>query len=86
VYRCNSENYVLMTPLQNWDSAVGIATGYGLDGRGVGIRVLLGARIFSYTRRPDQLWGPPSLLSLGVKREGRKADHLPPTSANVKNT
>jgi hypothetical protein len=29
------------------DSAVGIATGYGLDGRGVGVRVPVGSRIFS---------------------------------------
>jgi hypothetical protein len=26
----------------SWDSAVGIATGYGLDGRGVGVRVPVG--------------------------------------------
>jgi hypothetical protein len=28
------------------DSAAGIATGYGLDDRGVGVRVLVGSRIF----------------------------------------
>jgi hypothetical protein len=44
------------------DSAVGIATGYGLGDRGVGIRVKVGLRIFSSLRRPDRLWGPPSLL------------------------
>jgi hypothetical protein len=75
------------------DSAVGIATGYGLDGRGVGIRVPVGARIFSSPRRPDGFWGPPSLLSngyrelsVGVKRPGREADHSPLTTADVKNT
>jgi hypothetical protein len=44
-------------------SSVGIATGYGLDVRGVGVRVTVGARMLSSPRRPDRLWGPPSLLS-----------------------
>jgi hypothetical protein len=43
-------------------SVVGIATGYGLDDRGVGVRVPVGSRIFSSSRRPDRLWGPHSLL------------------------
>jgi hypothetical protein len=46
-------------------SSVGIATSYGLDDRGVGVRVLVGSRIFSSPRRTDRLWGPPSLLSNG---------------------
>jgi hypothetical protein len=29
----------------SWGSAVGIATGYGLDDRGVGVRVPVGSRI-----------------------------------------
>jgi hypothetical protein len=41
----------------------GIATGYGLDDRGVGVGVPVGSRILSSPRRPDRLWGPPSLLS-----------------------
>jgi hypothetical protein len=32
------------------DSAGGIATGYGLDDRRVGVQVLVGARLFSSTR------------------------------------
>jgi hypothetical protein len=47
------------------DSSVGIATTYGLDDRGVGFRVPVGSRIFSSPRRPDRLWGPPSLLFNG---------------------
>jgi hypothetical protein len=59
------------------DSVVGTATGYGVDDRGVGVRVPVGSRIFS-PHRPDRLWAPPSLLSNGypgVKRQGREADH-----------
>jgi hypothetical protein len=76
------------------DSAVGIATGYGSESRGVGVRVPVEARFLSSPRRPDRLWGLPSLLSngyrglfpQGVKRPGREADQSPPTSAEVKNT
>jgi hypothetical protein len=45
------------------DSVVGIATGYGLDDRGVGVRVPVGSRIFSSRVCSDRLWGPPNLLS-----------------------
>jgi hypothetical protein len=62
---------------------VEIATGNGLDCRGVGVRVPLGLRFFSFPRRPDRLWGPPSFLSMGycaaiymgVKRLWRETDH-----------
>ena len=49
------------------DSVVGIATGYGMDDRGVGVRVPVESRIFSSPRRPDRLWGPPNLLSNGYR-------------------
>jgi hypothetical protein len=71
--------------------AVGIATGYGLDDGGIGVRIPVGSRIFSSPLCPDLLWGPPSLLSNGyrefssrIKRQGREADHSFPTSAEVK--
>jgi hypothetical protein len=74
------------------DSAVGIATGYGLENQGVGVQVLVGERIFTPPRRPDRLWSPPSLLSKGyrgarspeVKRPGREADHSPPINTEAK--
>jgi hypothetical protein len=37
------------------DSVVGIATGYGLDDRGVGVRVPVGSRILSFPCHPDRL-------------------------------
>jgi hypothetical protein len=81
--------FIFIGPIRR-DSVVGIATSYGLDDREVGVRVP-GSRIFSSPRRPDRLWGPPSLLSNwyrrltpGVKWQGREADHSPPTSEEVK--
>jgi hypothetical protein len=47
------------------DSVVGIATSYGLDDRGVWVRVPVGSGIFCSPDRPDQLWGPSNLLSDG---------------------
>jgi hypothetical protein len=72
-------------------SVVGIVIAYGLDDRGVGVRVLVKSRIFSSHRLRPAL-GPtqarvqwvPGALSLGVKRPGREVDYSPPTSAEVK--
>jgi hypothetical protein len=74
------------------DNAVGIATAYGLGDQGVRVWVLVAARIFFASSRP--VLGPIQppfqwvlgALSPGVKRPGREADHLPPTSAEVKKT
>ena len=62
-----------------WDSSVGIATHYGLDGPG---QNLGGGEIFH--TRPDQSCGPPSLLYNGcrasfpgLKRPWRGVDHPP---------
>jgi hypothetical protein len=52
--------------IRSRNSSVGIATGYGLDDRGVGVRVPVGS-IFSSPRCPDRLWGPPNLLSNGYR-------------------
>jgi hypothetical protein len=46
---------------------VGLATGYMLDVREIGVRVPVGARFFSSPRLPDRLWGLPSLLSNGYR-------------------
>jgi hypothetical protein len=74
--------------IRNLDSAVGIATGYGLDDRGVAVRVPVGPRILSFrpalgsTQPPIQcLLG---FLSPGVKWPGLEADYSPPASVEVK--
>jgi hypothetical protein len=72
-------------------SAVGIATGYGLDGRG---SILGRDKTCLFSTASRIALGPSSLLpngyrgalSPGVKRPGREADNSPPTSAEVKNT
>jgi hypothetical protein len=45
--------------------AIGIATGYGLDDRGIGVLDPVGSRILSILLRPDRFRGPLSLLSNG---------------------
>jgi hypothetical protein len=66
------------------DIAIGVATGYDLDQRGVGVRVPVWSRIFCSPRRPDRLWGPLNHVCNGYK--GREADHSPPASDEVEKT
>jgi hypothetical protein len=79
--------------MDTWEELrAGKATGYGLDDRGVGVRVPVGSRIFSSPRGPVRLWSRPNLLSdgelgvlsPGIKRPGHEADYSPPSSAEVK--
>jgi hypothetical protein len=51
--------FIIIIIIMSLNSVIGIATGE------VRVRVPVGSRIFSSQRRPDQLWGPPSLLSSG---------------------
>jgi hypothetical protein len=48
------------------DNAVATMNGYGLDGRGVGVWFPVEVRFF-FPHRPDQFWGPYSLLSKGYR-------------------
>jgi hypothetical protein len=77
-------------PSRSRDSAVG----YGLDNRGVGVRVPGRDRNdLVYTASRHILWSTELpiqwiswAVSLGVKRPGREADCSPPTSAEVNKT
>jgi hypothetical protein len=75
-------------------SSVGIATGYGLDGRGSRVRFPAGDENFSLHHRFQNGSGiHPATYPMGgtrgsfpgeVKRPGREAGHSPPSSAEVK--
>jgi hypothetical protein len=74
----------------NRDRAVRIATSYWLDDRGVGVRVPgIKNFHFSMSSRPalgstqSPIQWVPGILSLGVKRPGREADHSLPAGAEV---
>jgi hypothetical protein len=65
------------------DGAVRMATGYGLDGQGVGVRVPVSGRFFllSMSSRPARGPTQPLMqweaeaLSPGANRQGSEADH-----------
>jgi hypothetical protein len=68
-------------------SSVGIATGYGLDYLGVGVRVQAGSRIFRPAEaQPASYPMNSGDLSQGVKRSELKASHSPETSVELKIT
>jgi hypothetical protein len=69
------------------DSSVGIATGYRLYDRMIGVRLPAEAENCSLHHRVQTVSGIHSAtyLSLGVKRPGCEADYSPPSSAEVKN-
>jgi hypothetical protein len=84
--RTEATELVIITVMSR-NSVVGIATGYGLDDRGDGVRVPLGSRIITSPCCPDRLRGPPNLLSNGYRvkwQQRREAGHSPPISAEVK--
>jgi hypothetical protein len=73
------------------DSVVGIATGYGLDDQGVGVRVPTGTRISLLHVVQTGSGVHPTSYPMGtgnpfpgVKRPGREADYSPPASSEVK--
>jgi len=50
-----------------------------------GDRIPVEARDFPSPKCPDRLWGPPIPWVPGEKWPGRKVNHSPPSSAEVKN-
>jgi hypothetical protein len=89
---CSIHVHLSPPPRPLRDCVVGIATSYGLDDRGVAVRVPVGSRIFLFSAFSRPALGPtelpiqwvPGALSPGVKRPGCEADHPTPTSAEVK--
>jgi hypothetical protein len=82
--------YVILVRKPEWkesrDNSVCIALGYRLDDRGTRVRIFLFTTASRTALGPTQLpiqWVP-GALSMGVKRQGREADHSPPSSAEVK--
>jgi hypothetical protein len=78
---------------KSWDSAVGIATGYGLRAGRPKFDSRQEQEIFLYSKesrlaleptQPPIQWVPGALF-WGEKRSGRKADHSPASSAEIKN-
>jgi hypothetical protein len=82
--RTHLENVCVATP-----SAVGIETGYGLDGRVVGVPSPARYKVFLFSVSSRPVLGPtqlpiqwaPGALAPGVKRPGRETDHSLPTIA-----
>jgi hypothetical protein len=76
---------VIAQSVQRW--ATGWTIGVlGFDSlRGLGIFLFTTASISALGPTQPPIQGIPEALSLGVKRPGRKADHSPPPSAEVKN-
>jgi hypothetical protein len=74
---------------RSWFSAVGRTTGYGLDYRGFRVRVEVRSIILISPCPPHRLWGSPNLqgaLYPRIKQQEFKANHSPPSSADVKKT
>jgi hypothetical protein len=71
--------------IRSRDSVVDIVTRLWAELSGV--RSSVGTTFFSCLKRPDWLWGPPSLCqtSTGGSVAGDKADHSPPSSTKLDN-
>jgi hypothetical protein len=89
---CPSASFLqVFFPNKSRDSVARIAAGYGLVDRGAGVRVPVGSRIFisqivqigSGVHPTSYTMGTGGTFP-GVNRPGREADHLPPTSVEVK--
>jgi hypothetical protein len=74
--------YVVLRFCGSRDSSVDIATGYGLDARG--LIPGRGKRYLSSPQRPDRFWGPIQWAP-GVEWPERQADSSPPSNVKFKN-
>jgi hypothetical protein len=79
-------NRIIIIIIMSRDSSVGMATGYGLDARGLSptrVKLLIfstASRLALGPKQPPDQWVPGSLSS-GVKWRGREDDHSPPSVA-----
>jgi hypothetical protein len=86
----NFEKLIVMCMVWSRNSSVVIATRYGLDGPDL---IPSKGKIFLFSTAYRPILGPTQppiqwvrgALSHGVNRQGREADQLPPSSAEVKN-
>jgi hypothetical protein len=84
--------YSLICVMVCCGSAADIATGYGLDDRGVRVGVPIDSRIFTSPYCRNWPWDHPAvqwlwgIVSQGAKQQGHKADHSLPASVKVKKT
>jgi hypothetical protein len=63
----NCDKCLILRALLWMERGAGIATGYGLNGRGVVVRVPVRVRFLSSPRRPDRFWGQLRLLANGYR-------------------
>jgi hypothetical protein len=86
---CSSETSVgFQRTTRRRDSVIGIATSYGLDDRGVGVRVPVGSLLHVVQTRSVAYPAPYPMGTgssfPGVKWPGCEAYHSPPASVDVK--
>jgi hypothetical protein len=69
-------------------TSLGIGTGYGMDGWGIGVRFPAGTEDWRDRSccLPISYQWIPATLSIGINRPWRVADHSPPLSHDVKRT
>jgi hypothetical protein len=70
--KCNLQTHLVMQTFYNHHTSLTYMKHiceqcYGLDDRGVRVRVPVGSRILSSARHPDWLWGPRNLLTNGYQ-------------------
>jgi hypothetical protein len=68
-----------------WDSEDGIATGYGLDSRKIGVGIPVEAKIIAHTLQSPTQWIS-GAISHWLEWPWREVDHSAPTSAEIKET
>jgi hypothetical protein len=79
--------YLYFLVRRSRNRAVGITTGYGLDDRGVAVRVpVVSSKPALGPTQPSTQWVSNGDFSPSVKLPGREADHSPPASAEIKKT